>query len=145
MRWRRLAGGLVAALCVGGAGCRETPERVGDRFVDLYFVEIDQARARPLTSGLALRKLEDELRLVEGVRRTYTPDQAKPSVYWERLGGEVVGATPGERHARESYEVRIRQGSDETRRSVLLTLEERGGRWTVSNFTVEETAPPARR
>jgi len=46
--------------------------------------------------------------------------------------------------ARESYEVRIKQGTDETRRSVMLTLERRGGLWTVSNFTVEEPPPRPR-
>jgi hypothetical protein len=137
----RASGGwwLAAVAAAALFGCSDTPERVGDRFMDRYFVEIDQARARPLTSGLATRKLDEELRLVESVRKSYSPDQAKPTVYYGRLGGETAVD-----HARASYEVRIKQGRDDTRRSVLLTFERTGGRWTVSNFTVEETQAPSR-
>lgn len=140
----RITTALVAAwaLAATGAECGrlDTPERVGDRFVDLYFVEIDQARAQALASGLARKKLDDELRLVAEVRRSVSPDQAKPSVSWDRT--EAV--RQGER-ARLQYEVHARQGADDTRKHVLLGLERTDGRWTVSNFTVDESAgPPGR-
>ena len=127
---------LLAAWFVLLGGCGDGPGRVGDRFVDLYFVEIDQARARPITSGLARQKLDEELRLVAEVRRGVTPDRAKPTVYYRRRGADVAGD-----RARSTYEVRIRHGSDESRRRVLLTLERSDGRWTVGNFTLEDEAP----
>lgn len=127
---------VVAAaslLLTVAAGCGETPESVGARFMELYFVEIDQVRAQPLTAGPAAAKLADELKLVEGIRRTYSADQARPTIYFERKSADASGD-----HARQSYEVRIQQGGDETRRTVLLTLERRDGHWRVGNFVVEE-------
>jgi hypothetical protein len=133
----------AALLALAFGGCADTPERAGDRFMDRYFVEIDQARARPYTSGLATQKLDDELALVTEIRRRYTADEAKPTVYYERL---AATRTDDPAHARARYELRIRQGADETRRIVLLTLERAAGRWTVSNFVVQEPPqqpPPA--
>jgi hypothetical protein len=126
----------LGLLCVGLHGCAPAPQRTADRFVDYYFVEIDQARARTLASGLAARKLDDELALVRDIRKTYSPEDARPTIYWERRGLTVDGD-----HARASYEVRVQRGRDETRRAVMLTLERVGGAWTVSNYGVGE--PPA--
>src|SRR5438128_1972874 len=128
---------IMVALLLVGCDRQASPERAADRFVDLYFVEIDQARARELASGLARQKLDDELQLVKEVRRTVTPDQAKPTIGYER-----TGLTPMGERARATYDVHIRQGGDESHRRVMLGLERIDGRWTVSNFTVEEGAAP---
>ena len=114
----------------------DTPARVGDRFIDLYFVETDQGRARGLTSGLAERKIDDELRLVGEVRRTMNPDQAKPTVEWDRRSLDERGE-----RARATYDLRIRQAGDESRRVLQINLERIAGKWTVSNFSVEELPP----
>ncbi|HEX2571646.1 MAG TPA: hypothetical protein VH877_18950 [Polyangia bacterium] len=115
------------------AACNDTPERVADHFVDFYFVEIDQARARPLTTGLASRKLDDELRLVESIRQTYEPDQAKPSIFYVRQDLTERGE-----RARATYELTIRRGGDESHRQVLVSLERVEGRWKVGNFLIFE-------
>jgi hypothetical protein len=125
------------------AGCApKTPAQVADRFVDLYFVEIDQKRALELASGLARTKLEEELSLVEKIRTTYEPDQAKPSIFYTRRDAHVDGD-----HARLAYDLTIRQGRDETKRSALISVEKIGDKWTVGNFMVREgwlpQAPPA--
>jgi hypothetical protein len=112
---------------------------VADRFVDLYFVEIDQRRALPLTSGLARQKIEEELNLVEQVRRDYDPEQAKPSIFYQRTSGQVTAP-----HARFTYDITIRQGADETKRNALISVEQNDGRWTVGNFIVREGHSPAR-
>src|SRR5262249_6392495 len=81
--------GLVGLLLLLGSGCvPRSAEQVADRFVDLYFVEIDQKRVLPLTTGLARTKIEEELGLVEGIRRNYQPDQAKPSIFYTRQSGQ---------------------------------------------------------
>jgi hypothetical protein len=119
----------------------KTPEAVADKFVDLYFVEIDQQRALALSSGLARTKLEEELGLVEKIRHNYVPDQAKPSIYYVRRSSQLLGD-----HARFSYDLTIKQGRDESQRNVLLSLEQVDGAWRVGNFIVKEgyapTAPP---
>jgi hypothetical protein len=129
---RALSWALGAAL-LALAACNDTPERVADHFVDFYFVEIDQARARPLTTGLALRKIDDELRLVESIRQTYEPDQAKPSIFYVRQDLSLRGE-----RARATYELTIRRGGDESHRQVLVSLGRVEGRWKVGNFLIFE-------
>jgi hypothetical protein len=116
------------------AGC--TPKSAGavaDKFVDYYFVEIDQKRALPLTSGLARQKVEEELSLVADVRKSYQPDQAKPSIFYKRQSQSEAND-----HGRFTYDITIRQGRDETHRSALITTEKMITGWTVANFIVQE-------
>jgi hypothetical protein len=132
---RRLAFALLlAAACAP----RSAPD-VSDKFVDLYFVEIDQRRALELTTGLAHAKLEEELSLVEKIRRNYEPEQAKPSIFYVRRSVEVDGA-----HARLTYDITIRQGRDETHKNALISAERVGERWAVGNFIVREGHLPQR-
>ncbi len=118
---------------------RDRADKVSDRFVDLYFVEIDQKRALPITSGLARGKLEQELGLVEGVRREYSPEQAKPSIFYVRRSFEESDG-----HARASYDITIRQDRDETHRNALISLAHEEGHWSVANFVIGEGFSPAR-
>ena len=116
------------------AGCTpKTPEAVADRFVDLYFVEIDQKRALEVTTGLGRSKLEEELSLVSKIRETVDPDQAKPSIFYKRKSASIDGE-----HGRATYDITIRQGRDETRRSALISLEKVGPDWKVANFITRE-------
>jgi hypothetical protein len=129
----------LAFLLLVGACAPKTPIQVGDKFVDLYFVEIDQHRALELTTGLAHSKLEEELSLVSNVRRDYEPEQAKPSIFYVRRDTQVQGD-----HARLSYDLTIKQGRDTTTRNALISLEQQAGRWTVGNFIVKEGYLPAK-
>ncbi len=62
------------------AGCTpKSAAAVSDRFVDLYFVEIDQKRALELCTGLARSKIEEELSLVAQIRRKLGDDPARPT------------------------------------------------------------------
>ena len=138
MRWMGSLTWVLGAALLALAGCNDTPERVADHFVDFYFVEIDQARARPLTTGLASRKLDDELHLVESIRQTYEPDQAKPSIFYVRQGLSLRGE-----RARATYDLTIRRGGDdESHRQVLVSLERVDRRWKVGNFLISEGQPP---
>jgi hypothetical protein len=121
------------------AGCApKTPEQVADKFVDLYFVEIDQQRALDLSTGLARSKLEEELGLVEKIRHNYDPEQAKPSIYYVRRATSVQGE-----HARLTYDITIKQGRDESTRNALISVEQTDGAWKVANFIVAEGHAPA--
>lgn len=133
MKW------LLACALAFCACAPKSANDVADRFVDLYFVEIDQKRALDLTSGLAKSKLEEELSLVEKIRQTYEPEQAKPSIFYKRKSSEVSGD-----HGRMTYDLTIRQGRDETQRSALISVEKVGDRWYVANFIVREGHLPER-
>ncbi len=126
---------LVAA---GAAGCGDTPEKLGDHFVDLYLVDIDQARARTLTCGLAEKKIDDELKLVADVRRDESRDDPKPTVFYTRREMRMSGE-----RAHGTYDVTVKFGGDETRKNAMLSLEKVNGRWCVANFTLAEGALPA--
>jgi hypothetical protein len=129
---------LVALLLVTACTPRSASQ-VADKFVDLYFVEIDQKRALPLSSGLAHQKIEEELSLVADIRRTYEPEQAKPSIFYTRQSQMESGD-----HARFTYDLTIRQGRDETHRNALISVERIDGKWTVANFIVQEGHLPER-
>jgi hypothetical protein len=121
-------------------GCApKSASDVADKFVDLYFVEIDQKRTLPLTSGLAHQKIEEELSLVADIRKSYEPDQAKPSIFYSRKSQNEAGD-----HARFTYDLTIRQGRDETHRNALISAERLNGKWTVANFIVQEGHLPVR-
>ncbi len=122
------------------AGCTpKSATAVADKFVDLYFVEIDQKKALPLTSGLAHQKIEEELSLVADIRRSYEPDAAKPSIFYSRMSQSESGD-----HARFTYDLTIRQGRDETHRHALISGERVEGKWTIANFIVQEGHLPQR-
>jgi hypothetical protein len=129
-------------LCLVGGCAPKTPAAIADKFVDLYFVEIDQRRALPLASGLARSKIEEELSLVAKVRQTEDPNNAgKPSVFYTRRDAQVA---PDNLHARFAYDITIRQGRDETRRNALISVERVGEEWKVANFIVREEHLPAK-
>ncbi|MSP59610.1 MAG: hypothetical protein EXR72_04570 [Myxococcales bacterium] len=138
-RWTGRA--AVAVMALLGAGCSETAERLSDRFVDSYFVEADQLRARPLTVGLAEKKLDDEQKLVVAVRRE-NADRAetRPTVFYQRQRVNVDGD-----RARATYDITIRFGGDVTEKNALLSLERTSGRWRVANFMVAEGHLPGPR
>lgn len=134
---RRALGGMLLGLFVGASGCAETPEKTADRFVDLYFVEAEQARARPLAVGLAEKKLDDELRLVGDVRRTAGGAQPRPTVYWKRRAARVDGE-----RAHVTYDLTIRFGGDESKKHAMLSLERVGDGWRVANWQLSDGALP---
>ncbi len=124
----RIAAAVLLLLC----SCARTPERIADQFVDRYFVEFDQTHARELTCGLATEKIDEEIRLVEGVRRAGTTATSRPQVYYSRRSLRTDGA-----RGRGNYEITIRFGGDETKKQALLTLEQRDGHWCIANFLVQ--------
>lgn len=132
--------GLLAALLASAAGCSSTAARVGDKFVDLYFVEADQAGARPLAVGLAEKKLDDELKLVSEVRKGVNADEAKPTVFYTRRSLRVDGE-----RANATYDLTIKFGADETKRNAMLSMERQAGAWRVANYLIAEGHLPASR
>ena len=110
---------------------------VADRFVDKYYVESDQDRALPLTTGVAAMRLRDELKLTDEARRGQSGIPLRQvRVYYSRkaLQGDGDGRTA-------DYELDIRpQGGGELQRHAHLRLSrEPDGTWRVADFS--ETNP----
>jgi hypothetical protein len=137
--------GLAASLSAGG--CHRppanTPDAVADRFVDDYFVLIDQKQALPLTTALAHQKLETEIAEVETVRNgaTEAPDDAKQDVSWQRTYFDPGPA--GSQDARATYTITIkpRQGGTTLTRQTFITLHDDAGQWKVADFTYDNENP----
>ena len=136
----------LLTLALAGA-CRgqptNAPVAVAERFLDLYFVEIDQEKALPLVTGPAREALEAELAEVAKIRAEgYGPADAKGRAYYQQayLSEDRAAGT-----ARLGYDLTMEHGqgeSDRTRRHVLLSLRKEEGRWKVTSFTIREGAYP---
>lgn len=122
--------------CSRGAP-RNEAEAVARRFVDLYFVEIDQEKALPLTTGPARAALEKELLEVRQVRQGgYRPEEAKATVYYEQAYLRVDEKAGS---ARAIYDLDIEAGPQKVERHVLLTLHNQdGGSWRVATYTLKD-------
>jgi hypothetical protein len=137
MRPLRLS--ALGALWVALLGCGQRPESVADRFVDYYFVEMDQGRALPLASGLAHDMLERELRDVQAVRSQMRvmPADARPEVYYRRLGMR----DQGERKI-VSYALTLKLKGDVTYKSAQVALGRDANAWKVVFYQVGDDKPP---
>jgi hypothetical protein len=142
---RSIAIALTLALAaVVGAGCGAdaaptgSPAAVSERFVDLYFVEVDQQKALAIVDGPARLTLEDELAAVEGIRRDYPAAQARPKVYWSRTWLRETGDA-----ARAIYDITIESEHSKDERHVLITLRRMAGAWKVTSFTIKQGKAPA--
>ena len=124
---------MLLALLALTATCRagsDTARGVAERFVDEHYVRIDLGAAKAYCVGVALQKIEEEERLVEGhlidestrqPRVTYSLEEerregADRASYLFEGGIYVDGAEAFKRHW------------------LVMTRRESDGRWKVSNF-----------
>src|SRR5919198_5122692 len=66
--------------------CRSDPHSargVAEQFLDAHYVEIDLQAAKPYCTGLALSRLEDEIRLTEG--QAIDENTRKPQVHYRLM------------------------------------------------------------
>jgi hypothetical protein len=127
----------AAAACLLACGSMTDPARVADKFVDKYYVESDQDRALPLTTGLAQMRLKDELQLTAEARRGQSGMPLRQvRVYYSRRALVGEGA-----HREADYELDIRpQGGGELQRQAHLRLSlEPDGTWRVADFSETQT------
>lgn len=126
-------------LALAACGGMKSPAAVADGFVDHYYVESDQDKALPYTTGVATLRLEDELKLTAEARRGGNGPQMQMRqvrVYYKRT------SLRGEGPRREAdYELDIRpQGGGELQRGAHLALAQQpDGTWRVASFS--ETQP----
>lgn len=113
-------------------GCRKdlsTSQGVVEEFVDQHYVHIDLEKAKQYTVGLALAKINEELRLTAG--QVIDASTRKPKINYRLLEKKE-----SEQRASFLYEGTIRaEDAPEFKRRWLVLARKEGTRWMVSNFT----------
>lgn len=115
-----------------GGGCGRdlsTAQGVVEEFVDQHYVHIDLRKAKEHTVGLALEKINEEIRLTAG--HAIDASTRKPTIHYRLLEKKE-----GDGRASFLYEGTIQaEDAPEFKRRWLVTARKEGGRWRVSNFT----------
>ena len=120
---------LSAALLAGCGRDLNTARGVVEEFVDQHYVHISLQQAKKYTTGLALQKLNEEIRLTEG--QVIDASTRKPRVHYRLLEKKE-----GEKRASFLYEGTIRvEDAPELKRVWLIMVRKEGDSWRVSNFT----------
>jgi hypothetical protein len=114
------------------AGCGRdlgTAQGVVEEFVDQHYVHIDIPKAKQYAVGLAVQKLDEEIRLTSG--HVIDASTRKPKVNYKMLEKKEAGG-----RASFLYEGTI-QSDDGTSftRKWLIAARKDGSHWRVSNFT----------
>lgn len=122
----------VSALLLLLAACRPdatTPQGTAERFLDAHYVHIDLPGALAYTSGLARRKVEDEMRLVAG--QAIDESTRKPTVHY-RLLEELPD---GDDAVNFLYLGSIRvEDADSFERRWMVTVRREAEGWRVTNY-----------
>lgn len=120
----------LLAVLVGACGRDlSTGQGVVEEFVDQHYVNINLQKAKEYAAGLALEKINEEIRLTSG--QPIDASTRKPRVHYRLLEKKE-----GERRASFLYEGTIRaEDAPEFTRRWLIAARKEGGEWRVSNFT----------
>lgn len=123
--------GLLLWLVVAGACGRDlgTAQGTVEEFIDQHYVHIDISKAKQYAAGLALEKLNEEIRLTAG--QTIDASTHKPKVNYK-----IVEKREGDKRASFLYEGTIQSddGTSFTRKWLIAARKEEN-HWRVSNFT----------
>lgn len=128
-------GGVIGAMLLGllvAAGCERdlgTAQGVVEEFLDQHYVNIDLEKSRDHTTGLARKKVDEEIRLTEGVKIDATT--RKPRVYYDFVEKR-------EQRGRLAflYELTIRpEDAGAITRRILIRVRPHEDGWRVSNFS----------
>lgn len=125
----------VLSLCLFAAilgACRRdlrTAQGVVEEFVDQHYVHINLQKAKEYSVGLALQKINEEIRLTSG--QVIDASTRKPKVHYRLLEKKEGG-----QRASFLYEGTIRaEDAPEFTRRWLIVARKEGEQWRISNFT----------
>jgi hypothetical protein len=130
---------VSAALLAGCVGCipSDSPIGVARRFLDKYYVELDQQAALQVTTGPAERRVRDEIELLREARRSGLEPTVRPSVYYRKVRTKV-GASDREREV--EYELSIDGAGVKLKKRIRLMLENGEHGWKVREFLEADAA-----
>ncbi|MFO0592102.1 MAG: hypothetical protein U0441_31455 [Polyangiaceae bacterium] len=131
----RAAAALLLVALAAAPGCKKsapsTPEGVADAFVEAYFRQMDQQRAKEFTALGATKMLETELKEVQDVRKDgYEPASVNVAVH----RGE---SAPRDERIRIPYEIDIQTDSGTVVRDADVELARIDGAWKVVRVGVK--------
>ena len=126
------AAGLLVVVCLLFA-CRpdaQTARGTAERFLDAHYVEINLRASKIYCTGLALHKVEEEIRLTQG--QAIDETTRKPSVGYRLLEEK----SRNQERTSFLYEGTIRvPGAGKFKKKWLLTLRRGEEGWKVSNYS----------
>lgn len=103
---------------------------VAEKFLDAHYVMIDLPLAKTYATGLALKRVEEEIRLTEG--QQIDASTRKPRVYYRLLEEKPRG----EKSLSFLYEATFSvDGAGQFVKKVLLTLRQEAEGWRVANYS----------
>ena len=118
----------IALLSACGRDLR-TARGVVEEFVDQHYVRIDLQKAKEYVVGLALEKINEEIRLTSG--QAIDASTRKPRIHYKLLEKKE-----GERRASFLYEGTIEaEDAPAFTRRWLVAARKEDNQWRVSNFT----------
>jgi len=120
---------LVSSLVAGCGHDLNTAQGVAEEFVDQHYVYIDIQKAKQYAVGLALVKLNEEIRLIAGQRIDVSTQ--KPKVNYSLLEKKE---SPDRASFLYEGTIRSDDGSTFTRKWLIAARKE-GNQWRVSNFS----------
>ncbi len=124
---------MACASCALGCEPADPRRGVAEDFIDRLFVVIDQHSARELATGLAVKKLDEEIRLRGDVQIDTATRQ--PHVTYSFIESRGDASQPA---SSVVYELHVSlDGADEFTRRLVLTLRQIESEWRVGNYTLE--------
>lgn len=107
----------------------KTAQGVAEEFIDQHYVRIDLPKAKEYSIGLALEKINEEIRLTGG--QTIDASTRKPKVRYR-----LVEKKEAEGRVSFLYQgtIQAEDAPEFTRRWFIMARRD-GDRWRVSNFT----------
>jgi hypothetical protein len=133
----RVLGAICIAIAILGCSRSNSAQGVADRFVQAYYVQIDQAQALEFTTGLARERLQQELQQVASLRRGSSLEQARPKV------SSTLARTQSEgRQVLVVYDLTITPPQVKPiLKKILIITELLGEEWKVINFAETDANP----
>jgi hypothetical protein len=129
----------IWCLALASVGCStsDSPQGVGDQFVQAYYVQIDQAQALEFTMGLARERLHQELQRVAALRQGSSLELARPQVSYTLARTQLEG-----QQILLVYDLTISPPQVKPiSKKILLIMERRREQWKVLNFTETDANP----
>lgn len=112
--------------------CQSDPNSargVAERFLDAHYIQIDLQAAKPYCTGLALSRLEDEIRLTQG--QVIDEGTHKPQVHYQLKEEKPRG----EKSVSFLYEATVSvDGAGQFIKKILLTVRRKEEGWRVANY-----------
>jgi hypothetical protein len=121
---------LALVFCATGCKDANDPDTVASGFVDAYYIEFDHARAKTFTYGGALRRIEEEAKLVDFARKKTAIQEAKARVYY----GDPERRAIGDDKVHYRYVLDVRRGPERFETPTVILVAKRDGEWRVIQF-----------